>query len=204
MAITLLKYRQARDVACPDKQQNKEIYIMANPFGLPRVILAEREARRRRQFRACVYTLLITATILIMGTLIQGCRTQKPPASGEVAQTPMVRTNCLIPRQATNPLPTPMAQSDSAADTNWITPQSASLPENVTLPAPTSEPMPMPGVHKAPAHHAAGIYVVKHGDTLARIARAHGTTVKALKNANQLANDHIFVGEKLKLSQTKP
>ena len=50
---------------------------MANPFGLPKVLLAEREARRRKQFRAGVYATLITATILIMGMLIQGCRTSK-------------------------------------------------------------------------------------------------------------------------------
>jgi len=46
--------------------------------------------------------------------------------------------------------------------------------------------------------------VVKSGDTLSHIAKVHGTTVKALKTANHLASDRIFVGEKLKLSQTKP
>jgi LysM repeat protein len=123
----------------------------------------------------------------------------------------------MTPRQATNPLPTPMALSESAAETNWITPQSTSLPDNVTLPepapapvpqtiAPAPEPRPVTEFHKAPAHHAhgIGIYVVKSGDTLSRIAKAHGTTVKALKTANHFTSDRIFAGEKLKLSQTKP
>ena len=107
-----------------------------------------------------------------------------------------------------------MEQGESASDTNWISPQSASLPENVTLPAPeptppppvvapAPEPVPPAVVHKAPAHHANGIYVVKSGDTLGRIAKAHGTTVKALKIANHLSSDRIFVGEKLKLSLAK-
>jgi hypothetical protein len=64
---------------------------------------------------------LITATILIMGMLIQGCRTQQPP-SAEAAIQPVVRPDLLTPRQATNPLPTPMAQAETAAETNWITP----------------------------------------------------------------------------------
>jgi hypothetical protein len=187
---------------------------MANPFGLPRVLLAEREVRRRQQFRAGVYAVLITATILIMGMLIQGCRTQPPPSAGAAAPKPAVRANCTTPRQATNPLPTPMAQTESAAETNWISPQSASLPENITLPAqeattvppaaaPAPGPLPVTKVHKASAHHAAGIYVVKSGDILSRIAKAHGTTVKALKTANHLTGDRIFVGEKLKLSPAK-
>jgi len=182
---------------------------MANPFGLPKVLLAEREVRRRRQFRAGICAALITATVLIMGVLIQGCRTQQPP-SAEAAIQPVVRTNLPAPRQVENPLPTQMAQGESPTDTNWISPQSASLPENITLPAPAPpavapapEPLPATEVHKAPAYHANGIYVVKAGDTLGRIAKAHGTTVKALKTANHLASDRIFVGEKLKLSLSK-
>ena len=186
---------------------------MANPFGLPKVLLAERDARRRKQFRAGVYATLITAAIVIMGMLIQGCRTQQTP-SAEVAIQPVVRPDLRKPRQATNPLPTPMAQAETAAETNWISPQSTSLPENVTLPepeptrlpqaiTPAPEPLPAKEVHKASAHQARGIYVVKSGDTLSRIAKAHGTTVKALKTANHLSSDRIFVGEKLKLSQAK-
>jgi LysM repeat protein len=186
---------------------------MANPFGLPKVLLAEREARRRKQFRAGVYATLITATILIMGMLIQGCRTQQAPSAGAAIQ-PVVRPDLRTPRQATNPLPTPMAQAETAAETNWISPQSTSLPENVTLPepgptsvpqtvAPNPEPLPVKEVHKASAHQTRGIYVVKSGDTLSRIAKAHGTTVKALKTANHLSSDRIFVGEKLKLSPAK-
>ncbi len=41
--------------------------------------------------------------------------------------------------------------------------------------------------------------VVKSGDTLSRIARAHGTTVKALESANGLKIDRIVVGAKLKI-----
>lgn len=46
-------------------------------------------------------------------------------------------------------------------------------------------------------------YVVKSGDTLGRIAKAHGTTVKAIKSANGLTSDRIAVGKTLKLPQGK-
>lgn len=43
------------------------------------------------------------------------------------------------------------------------------------------------------------VYVVKSGDNLARIARRHGTTVNAIKAANNLTSDRIRVGQKLKV-----
>jgi LysM repeat protein len=43
------------------------------------------------------------------------------------------------------------------------------------------------------------IYVVRSGDTLTSIAHKHGTTIKAVKAANNLATDRIRVGQKLKL-----
>jgi LysM repeat protein len=48
------------------------------------------------------------------------------------------------------------------------------------------------------AFAAGGTYTVKSGDTLARIARAHGVTVASIVAANGLASaDHIVVGQKL-------
>jgi LysM repeat protein len=42
-------------------------------------------------------------------------------------------------------------------------------------------------------------YEVKRGDTLTRIAKTHGTTVKALREANGMKTDRILVGQKLKV-----
>jgi len=49
--------------------------------------------------------------------------------------------------------------------------------------------------------HATGgaVYLVKAGDSLTRIAKTHGTTIKALKMANNLNSDRISIGEKLKI-----
>lgn len=46
-------------------------------------------------------------------------------------------------------------------------------------------------------------YTVKPGDTLARIAKRHGTSVKAIKAASNLKGDRINVGQKLKLPAPK-
>ena len=46
-------------------------------------------------------------------------------------------------------------------------------------------------------------YKVKSGDTLAKIARNHGTTIKAIKAANGLKTDHLKVGQSLKIPAGK-
>jgi LysM repeat protein len=62
---------------------------------------------------------------------------------------------------------------------------------------------------KAPAHASAAVgtsrstYVVKSGDTLGRIAKAHRTTVRAIKAANGLTSDRLAVGRSLKIPQPK-
>ncbi|MDE5894752.1 MAG: peptidoglycan DD-metalloendopeptidase family protein [Muribaculum intestinale] len=44
-----------------------------------------------------------------------------------------------------------------------------------------------------------GTYVVRKGDNLGKIARAHGTTVAAIKRANGLKSDNLSIGQRLKL-----
>ena len=46
-------------------------------------------------------------------------------------------------------------------------------------------------------------YTVRPGDTLTRIARIHGITLKALRGANSLKTDQLQVGQKLKLPAAK-
>ena len=44
-------------------------------------------------------------------------------------------------------------------------------------------------------------YVVKRGDTLGKIAKAHGTSIRAMRAANHLKSDRIVVGKKLKIPE---
>lgn len=52
---------------------------------------------------------------------------------------------------------------------------------------------------EAPASGETVAYTVKGGDNLTRIARRHGTTVKAIRAANGLKSNDIKVGQKLKV-----
>jgi LysM repeat protein len=45
----------------------------------------------------------------------------------------------------------------------------------------------------------AEVYVVKSGDTLSKIAKHYGVTVRAIESENGLSTTHIKVGEKLKI-----
>ena len=67
----------------------------------------------------------------------------------------------------------------------------------------TTSAVSAPKHASAKASTSSGRYVVKSGDTLNRIARAHGTTVKAIKMANGLTGDHIVVGHSLKIPEPK-
>jgi len=91
--------------------------------------------------------------------------------------------------------PPPQVQ---VANTAVVPPPPAPPPAGTLAPA--LEPLPGASIHKRPTRHVvAGTYVVKSGDTLGRIAKAHHTTVRALKAANHLKNDRIVVGEKLRI-----
>jgi LysM repeat protein len=78
-----------------------------------------------------------------------------------------------------------------------------SIASSATVPAATA-PATTASVPTKTKHAKSG-YTVKSGDTLGRIAKSHGTTVKALKLANGLTSDRIVVGATLKIpSSRKP
>jgi LysM repeat protein len=68
-----------------------------------------------------------------------------------------------------------------------------SAPSAAAPQAPTKERKP------APKTVGEGEYVVQSGDSLSKIAARHGTTVAALKEANNLKSDVIRIGQKLKI-----
>jgi len=72
--------------------------------------------------------------------------------------------------------------------------------QKLILPAPTAAaPTATPGAPFADVASGDKTYTVKSGDTLTRIAKTQGATVKAIKAANNLTTDRIKVGQKLKI-----
>jgi LysM repeat protein len=90
-----------------------------------------------------------------------------------------------------------------AANPN-IDPRRLKVGQNVLIPAPSraaAAPSASARSTGSPSSSSSstGIYVVKAGDSLTRIASQHGTSVKALKSLNGLKTDRINVGQKLKV-----
>ena len=79
--------------------------------------------------------------------------------------------------------------------------QKLQIPARTTVAAATGGGAVAPDSTGASGAGAEGLYVVKSGDNLTKIAKAHGTTPKQLRAANSLKTDQIKVGQKLKLPQ---
>ena len=79
-----------------------------------------------------------------------------------------------------------------------VEPAKLKVGQKISIPAGGS-PAAAPALGTSPAVESTGgeAYTVKSGDTLTKIAKAHGTTVKAIKAASNLTTDHIKVGQKL-------
>ena len=169
---------------------------MSNPFGNSVRPPGLSQQVRREKLKVGLYAGLATATVLIAGMLIQGCNRQATSASAAADDS---SDPLLAPTNAPGATNTPPAHNPDAMLTPTNPPKAlppAAEPV-VVAPAPAAVPVPPGGV--ASPGSSATVYVVKRGDTLIRIARAHGTTVKAIKAANSLAGDRIEAGRKLKL-----
>ena len=76
--------------------------------------------------------------------------------------------------------------------------QTPAIQKPVEMPVPTTSLQPIVAT-QAQAAAVEAIYVVKPGDTLSKVAKLHGTTVQAIKEANELTTDRIAIGAKLKM-----
>ena len=137
-----------------------------NPF-VPKGSLLEQQSQRRSRLKLAVFCVLAVSVTGLVAMLIQGCKREKP--------------------DATDLNPPPVADTNAAGDDGH---QSAAV-------ADTNPPVPMPPVatnpppvvpHAAPRRRrvetGGSEYVVVAGDTLAKIAKANGVSLKALEAAN--------------------
>jgi len=81
-----------------------------------------------------------------------------------------------------------------------IEPTRLQIGQKIQVPPPSAAPASTPAT--APVVTAANgsqLYTVKSGDTLSSIGSRFGTTVRAIRSANNLKTDRILVGQKLKI-----
>jgi LysM repeat protein len=81
-----------------------------------------------------------------------------------------------------------------------VEPAKLKVGQKLSIPASSGGASAMTG---GPVSTGSGVvgetYTVKSGDSLTKIAKAHGTTIKAIRAENNLTTDHIKVGQKLKI-----
>ena len=83
-----------------------------------------------------------------------------------------------------------------------VEPTKLKVGQKLSIPA-SSSGASASGMTGGPVSTGSGVagetYTVKSGDSLTKIAKAHGTTIKAIRAENNLTTDHIKVGQKLKI-----
>jgi len=170
--------------ACPAKRIMKTL----NPF-VPTVTLIDLPQRNRReQFKFGVYAVITIQVLLLLGWLLSNSARPTAPGGYPSEAAPL------------QPETTKMAAASSEsgyAESSASAPSTASLIQPVST---TSQPASASPVAQSTSTEVS--YMVKSGDTLSRIARIYGTTVKAIKSANNLDSERLVVGRKLKMPET--
>ena len=144
-----------------------------NPF-VPQGSLLEEQSKRRSRMKLGVFCVLGVGVVGLMAMLIQGCKRETETADNTDNSMPPVDTNNYV------------------ADTN-PPPMEASNPPVAAPPvvAPTPAPAPEPATTE---------YVVVKGDTLGKIAKRNGLTLKALEAANpEVVPTKLKVGQKISI-----
>ncbi len=146
-----------------------------NPF-VPKGSLLEQQNHRRSRLKLAVFCVLAVSVTGLVAMLIQGCKRTPPDDTG--ANTTMTDTNTPSDLSTNMPADTNAAAYVPAIPTNTVyTPQQAVPP---VTPAAGTE------------------YVVVAGDTLGKIAKANGVSLKALEAANPgVDSKHLQVKQKL-------
>ena len=142
-----------------------------NPF-VPQGSLLEQQSKRRSRLKVAVFCVLAVGITGLTGMLIQGCKREQTT-------------------QEENP-PPPIETNEMAMNTN-PPPVEASNPPVLPPPVVTAPP-----VAPAAAPPAESEYVVVKGDSLWKIAKKNGVTVRALQAANSgIDPARLKVGQKL-------
>lgn len=149
-----------------------------NPFQVPSCLQrAQFQQRRQHRLKTLVIGSVAALTTLLVFLLVEGCMTDRA-RSANLAGAIIVANSETVP----------------ASDISVSAPKPASIaqPKPVAL-------APLRNVISPVIRQAELYYVVKSGDTLSRIARLHRVPVKTIMAVNNLSDDRLLVGTKLKL-----
>ncbi len=149
-----------------------------NPF-VPKGSLLEQQSARRSRLKLAVFCVLAVSVTGLVAVLIQGCKREKPT---DELQPPILDSMTNTDLGSTNP---PLTE---------VTNPPITVPPVVTNPPVVVTPIDQ----VTPA--AGADYVVVKGDSLAKIAKKNGVTLKALQAANPgVVPTKLKVGQKLSI-----
>ena len=156
-----------------------------NPF-VPKGSLLEQQSKRRSNLKIGVSIVLAVSIVGLLAMLIQGCKrdtsSENPPTTDQDTNVPAIQ---------------PDTNAPTMVDTNAPI-VTAPVLTNTPPPVVTPPIIPAPAENPAPAETGGSEYVVVSGDTLGKIAKKNGVTLKALEAANPGVNaKHLKVKQKL-------
>ena len=135
-----------------------------NPF-VPKGSLLEQQSQRRSRLKIVVGCVVAISSLSLIAMLIQGCHRENPESPTPPPDTNTASMDTNIPAIDTN-VPPPMVVASNA----------------VPVPPPVVPPVVVPPTE--PPAAAGAEYTIVTGDTLAKIAKKNGVTVKAIETAN--------------------
>jgi len=149
-----------------------------NPF-VPKGSLLEQQSQRRSRLKIVVSCVVGVSVLSLVVMLVQGCHREAPDTASTTPPVdqnvpPMIDTNLPVDSNTTAAVP-PIPSAPSNPQ------NSAPLPAQLP-PVPPAAPVMNPPTVEAPV--AGAEYTIVSGDSLAKIAKKNGVTVKALEAAN--------------------
>ena len=155
-----------------------------NPF-VPKGSLLEQQSQRRSRLKIVVGCVVALSSLSLVVMLVQGCHREAPePTPPEAANPPVIDTNS-TPESSNAPnivAAPPVSAPNNQPGSVPMPPQTQPQVQPAVPQAPLPPPVMNPPVVETPAVGAE--YTIVSGDTLAKIAKKNGVTVKALEAAN--------------------
>lgn len=149
--------------------------------------------------KVILIALSINAVLLVLLFMTALPREEEQPPVGLAHNYVLENRPFLLEQAEVSPLP--VAEPAQMQVEKEIVHQ---LPPLIAQPEPTPQPAPLPPVAPPPLLVAQGSeVVVKKGDTLDKIAKAHKTTIDEILRINQLQSTFLRVGQVLKVPAPK-
>jgi LysM repeat protein len=162
--------------------------------------LLSADARGKKHIPVAVFAVIMIHVVLFIVLLIAaGCR-----ASARAKVTmPIQETALRLPLEQAPPTPHPVKTvmaTEPVVEPELPRTVAQTIKPDATRQAQRSEARTIiRPVSKSSSSRVAPVYVVQSGDSVERIAKRHGTTVQAIKTANNLKSHVIHPGQRLRL-----